>query len=546
MRVAIYGRYSSDKQSDTSIADQIRLCRARAEREGWDVVATYHDAALSGTLKQRPGYVRMVSDALSGRFDHVLAEALDRLNCDLEATARLFKQLSYAGVQLHTLTEGQVSEIHVSIGGLMGELYVKNLADKTRRGLSGRIDAGKSGGGRSFGYDTVGGLDGDGNPITGELKINLHEAAVVRDILQRFASGQGPRAIARDLNRQGVPGPGGRPWGDTTIRGHAKKGVGLINNELYVGRRIWNRSRWIKNPDTGRRVQRPNPPSEWKIHEVEHLRIVDDELWLAVKRRQQEIVRPRTDPYTTNPLNSNHRPRFLLSGLLTCGVCGGGYTIKAKDRYGCARRGRQGICANDRTVTRHQLERRVLDGLRQSLVTPELVAEFVSEYQAEWNRLQRQRAVEAGKRDRRLSDVKRRLAGILAAIEQGIVTPTTKERLETLEAEKATLEAVPADRPLPAIHPKLSELYRSKVERLEEELADPEIAAEAKSLLRSMIKTIVVTPGNRRGEVRLQVHGELAAILAMSQKSPKSLDAAPAYQVSVVAGVGFEPTTFRL
>ena len=118
---------------------------------------------------------------------------------------------------------------------------------------------------------------------------------------------------------------------------------------LLIGRRIWNRSKWIKNPDTGRRVQRLNPRSDWKCREVPLLRIVDDELWQAVKRRQDEVVRPRTDPYTTNPLNDRHRPRFLLSGLLTCGTCGGGYTIRAKDRYGCATRGRQGTCPNSRT-----------------------------------------------------------------------------------------------------------------------------------------------------------------------------------------------------
>lgn len=217
----------------------------------------------------------MVTDALSGQFDLMIAEAMDRLNRDLEATARLYKQLSYANIQLLTLTEGPISEIHVSIGGLMSELYLKNLADKTRRGLSGRIDAGKSAGGLSFGYDIVGGLNADGRPITGELRINLNEAHIVEAILRRFASGDGPRAIARDLNQRGIPGPGGRKWGDTTIRGHAKKGTGLINNELYIGRRIWNRSKWIKNPDTGRRVQRLNPPSDWKCREVPLLRIVE-------------------------------------------------------------------------------------------------------------------------------------------------------------------------------------------------------------------------------------------------------------------------------
>jgi site-specific DNA recombinase len=273
MRVAVYARYSTDKQSETSIKDQVRLCRARAQREGWNVVKVYADAAITGTFRHRPEYLEMVSDALAGQFDLVLAESLDRLARSLEETARFFNQLSFVNVKILTLTEGPISEINVSIGGLLGELYVKNLADKTRRGLIGRIDAGKSAGGRSFGYDLVGGVDADGKPITGELTINPGEAAVVEEILRRFASGEGPRAIARDLNRRRVPGPGGRLWGDTTIRGHAKKGTGLINNELYTGRRIWNRSKWIKNPDTGRRVQRLNAPSEWKTHEVTHLRI---------------------------------------------------------------------------------------------------------------------------------------------------------------------------------------------------------------------------------------------------------------------------------
>ena len=138
-------------------------------------------------------------------------------------------------------------------------------------------------------------MDANGEPITGEFRINPDEAAVVQEILRRFASGEGPRAIARHLNARGVPGPGGRPRGDTTIRGHAKKGTGLINNELYIGRRISKSRQVDRDPDTGRRVQRLNKPSDWSIHEVSHLRIVEEELWQAVKRRQGEVVRPRTN-----------------------------------------------------------------------------------------------------------------------------------------------------------------------------------------------------------------------------------------------------------
>jgi site-specific DNA recombinase len=145
--------------------------------------------------------------------------------------------------------------------------------------------------------------------------------------------------------------------------------------------------------------------------------------------------------------------------ISVCGVCGGGFTITAKDRYGCARRGRQGTCSNSRGIKRQELERRVLDGLRSSLVTPHLVAEFITEYQAEWNRLQNERHVAAGRRDRQLANVKRRVAGMVEAIERGIITRTTKQRLEELEAEQVYLEVLPVEAPLPAVHPNLARLY---------------------------------------------------------------------------------------
>lgn len=534
MKVAFYARYSSDRQSIASIDDQLRLCRALAERNSWEVAGVYQDAAISGALKGRKGYMSLVADALTGRFDLVLAESLDRLNRDLEETAGLFKRLRFVGVGIHTVSEGPISEVHVSITGLMGEMYLKSLAEKTRRGLEGRVLAGKSGGGKSYGYVIVGGRDAGGRPITGERKVNEIEAEVVREIFRRFAAGKGPRAIARALNERGVPGPYDRPWGDTTIRGHAKKGTGILNNTTYIGRPAWGRQRFIKDPATGRRVSRLNPAGSEVVTAVPHLRIVEDDLWAAVKRRQAEVSRPLTDPHTTAPLNDLHRPRFLLSGLLTCGVCGGGYTITAKDRYGCARRSRQGTCSNNRGIKRQELERRVLEGLRSTLVTPDLVAEFIAEYQAEWNRLQAGRRATASQRDRKLADVKRKLANIIAAIERGIITPTTKERLEALEAEKVGLERAPIDVPLPAIHPNLAHLYRNKVAQLEEELADPEIAAEAKSVLRSLIKTIKVTPGAKRGEVTLELHGELAAILAAGQANTNK--GGSRIQVSVVAG----------
>ena len=366
MRAAIYCRFSSDQQKTTSLADQERICRQYIERQGWTTVEVYADAALSGSHDNRPGYQRMLSDARTRKFEVLVAEDLDRLNRRLEHTANLYSQLQFVGIDIHTLSHGKVADLHVGISGLLGEMYIKNLAQRTRRGLEGRVRAGKSGGGLCFGYRVVGGVDASGEPITGERTIDEAEAEIVCGIFRRFAAGEGPRAIARALNERGVPGPYGRPWGDTTIRGHAKKGTGVLNNELYRGRLVWGRQRFIKDPATGRRVSRLNAAGSEVVIEVAHLRIVDDELWDAVKRRQAEVSRPLTDPYTTRPLNDLHRPHFLLSGLLTCGICGGGYTITAKDRYGCARRSRQGTCSNSRGIRRQDLERRVLDALRDA------------------------------------------------------------------------------------------------------------------------------------------------------------------------------------
>jgi site-specific DNA recombinase len=266
-----------------------------------------------------------------------------------------------------------------------------------------------------------------------------------------------------------------------------------------------------------------------------------------VKMRQAQVLRAYSDPHTTMPLNDQRRPRFLLSGLLICRCCGGGYTIRAKDRYGCANHFNRGTCQNGRTINRFALESRVLTGLKQRLLTPDLVAEFVKEFQVEWNRLQAERQAEHDHRARRLADVERRISAIIDAIERGIITATTKERLEALEAEKVTLTTAPTPAPTPSIHPNLAQVYRDKVARLEAELADPAIAADAKSVLRSLIDKIVLIPGEKRGEIGIELHGELANILTLGTAyKNKRRTGVARVQLSVVAGVGFEPTTFRL
>lgn len=161
----------------------------------------------------------------------------------------------------------------------------------------------------------------------------------------RKGFGISPRVIAKTLNEEGVSGPEGRLWNDTTIHGHAKRGTGLLNNELYIGRLIWNRLRYLKDPSTGKRVSRLNPEAEWIVKDVPELRIVDDELWQAVKARQAVTSAKYANVaegigirkhHKKNRLNGTHRPKTLLSGLVFCGCCGGPFSIRGSDRFACS------------------------------------------------------------------------------------------------------------------------------------------------------------------------------------------------------------------
>ena len=147
MRVGIYARYSSDNQRDASIADQIRVCRQFAERQGWQVLREYSDHAISGATLLRLGFQALMRDALRGDLEIVLAESLDRFSRDQEDTAGLFKRLTFASVNIVTLAEGDITHLRIGLKGTMNALFLKELAEKTRRGMRGRIDLSKAGGG---------------------------------------------------------------------------------------------------------------------------------------------------------------------------------------------------------------------------------------------------------------------------------------------------------------------------------------------------------------------------------------------------------------
>ncbi len=546
MRAVIYARYSSDNQRDASIEDQLEVCRRYVAGQGWTEVFVYEDRSQSGASRFRAGYQRLLADAQAGIFDLIICEALDRLGRKLADIADLFDRLSFLGIELHTVSTGRITPMHVGMLGTMAQMYLADLREKTWRGQLGRALKGKIPGGRAFGYDVIAPSAGAGDSDRGHRRINEAEAAVVRRIFEDFAGGTSPRAIAKRLNAEGVPGPDGRPWRDTTIRGQFDRGTGLLNNALYVGRLEWNRCAYVKNPDTGKRVARINPPELWEIVEIPALRIVSDDLWQRAKARQTEVRIEIGRDAAGNALNRVHRRQYLLSGLLVCGACGAGYTIIGKDRYGCAARKARGTCANSRTLKRQAIEARVLAGLKDRLMAPDLVAEFVAEFQAEVNRAARAAERRAAATRRDLAAVERRIAGILTAIEDGNYNPTLTARLTELEARKTTLEAdlaaAAGPPPVVRLHPNLPAVYRDNVARLEQALDTDGTRAEAAEIIRGLIDRIVLTPTD--DGLAAELHGDLAEILALcdgakdkrGHKHELPGTGGPGSQLSVVAG----------
>ena len=557
-RAVIYARYSTDLQSVTSITDQIRICRKIADDNGWDVVEVFKDDAISGGTHLRPGFQRLQQVAQHGGFDVIVSEALDRLSRDQEHSAGLYKQMCFLDIDIFTKLEGKINEMHIGLGGTMNALFLKNLGQKTHRGLEGRVEAGKSGGGRSYGYTLDRQPLADGTFTTGELTICPEEAAVVERIFADYDKGLSTRAIAIALNAEGIPAPrsgkGTGTWSFSTIAGNYKRGTGILNNELYNGERVWNRQRYIKDPATGRRQARPNPEEDWVRNQVPDLRLIEVDLWQRVKQRQGVIRSTLSEAQRTNasnPLARAKRTKHLFSGLLKCGCCSGSYTLMNKTKYGCASARNKGTCDNRKLIKREHLEARILSGLKSKLMHPEMLKEFVAEYQREWNRLHSEGTSARNSLERDLKQVSAQIEKIVAAITAGMFHASMKTKMDELEAHKAELTsklaALPEQNPI-VLHPALAETYRGKIEALSDSLNDEACRFEASEVLRALVSEVRLHPDENAPDGHVvELYGELAAILELSApRNDKTHRFTGGVSVQVVAGVGFEPTTFRL
>jgi len=556
-RAVIYSRYSSTNQREASITDQVEICRRFIEKQHprWTLVRTYSDAAVSGASRFRPAYQQLLADIQGRSFDAVVVEALDRLGRKLADVAELHDRAAFAGVKLYAVAiGGEITAMHVGLLGTMAQLFLADLREKTWRGQLGRALQGKLPGGKAYGYDVIEPTKvGSG---AGERRVNEGEAAKIKRIFAEFAMGRSPRNIARRLNEDRAPGPGGRPWADTTIRGQAERATGILNNALYIGRLEWNRCSYVKDPSTGKRVARPNPPTKWEVAAVPHLRIVSDDLWAKVKARQAQLTFRVGRDEAGRALNRTHRTKYLLSGLIRCGACGAPYVAQGGGKFACSQHRRGGPCDNAGWVDGRAIEARVLAGLKGKLLAPELVAVFVEEFERELAEETRRAARASRELRTRLQACERQIGHIVSVVAAGRHNPALLKRLDQLEEEKATLDremgALPTETTITPLPSASAAIYRQKVEALEAALQDETIRPEALEVLRSMVEKVIVTPQSG-ASLLVELHGDIARLIAITaagsetakEKRPTSEKVGRSVP-SVVAGIGFEPMTFRL
>jgi len=190
---------------------------------------------------------------------------------------------------------------------------------------------------------------------------------------------------------------------------------------------------------------------------------------------------------------------------------------------------RRSVCSNSRTIKQDVLERRALAGISERLVSPDNVREAVAAYAEDINRQNRERRVQTETDTAALAKIGKAVAGIMAAIEDGLYQPAMKARMAELERQRAEIEARLAMVPpaIPDVHPGIADIYRRRVAHLTETLDDPETRLEAAAALRSIVGKIILVPGEKRGEVLATLRGELMDILDFVRATPPAATAAP-------------------
>ncbi|MFY9561208.1 MAG: recombinase family protein [Terriglobales bacterium] len=539
MRYTIYARYSSDLQRPSSIADQIRKCEEFGRTQGWTKDGVYSDAAISGVSTERPGLQRMLAAAFSAHrpFDVILVDDTSRISRSLSDAVQLFEKLRFAGLRVIAVGQGidtrsEQADVLLTVHGLVDSLYVKELAKKTHRGLEGAFLRGLHAGGRCYGYRNM--------PVEGgvRLEIDEREAAVVRRIFEMSAHGMSLKTIAATLNAEKVPSPRPRAtslhatWAPTAIRE-------MLRRDLYRGRVIWNRSRFIKVPGTNKRVARPRPRSEWRISERPELRIISEELWKAVQARQtrmQELYGGKHGLFNRSASSGN-----LFTGFLKCGCCGANLVIVTGRRrrhamYGCPQHFYRGACTNGLRIRQHQLEDQLFRELQQAVLRPEVIDHVLDQFTRQLKGAQTDFSKHKERAQARKKELTEQLDRLTLAIAEGGHSAALLDAIAQREQELSELERI-LDPTKDSLAPDPELLRAFATHRLS---ALPELmshnVARARAELSRHATQVTMTPAGSERQRYYTCHGNWDLLGTLRAEG----------DVRMVAGGGFEPPTFGL
>lgn len=496
MRVAIYARYSTDLQDKTSIAGQIANAESLASREGFDVVARFQDEGRSGNDDRRTGYQAMLEALNRGEFVGIVSDETSRITRNQAELHRLVAELRFRDQFLITCdgvdTRSDASELILSVKAAIDQMEGRKIGYRTYRSLRERHRGGHSAGGRVYGYSSV--SDGDYR----RRVIDEEQAAIVREIFERFAAGEGAKTIARDLNARRVPSPGSYwnnrkrraiGWVNTTLCGSHTQASGILRNPIYTGRCTWNKRKGKKVPGTGARIQKRRPDAEWLEYQDESLRIVSDEVW---NRVQVRLAKSRENA----KLNGGRPARYLLSGLLTCASCGGHYVLRNGRAYCCGSHtnGRDSMCQQRRTIARRKVESSLLEGIKREFLAPGVIREVSKQLQA---RLRQGKRPNKARLKRDLKLVERQIENVVDSLSTIGTSKALTAKLRQLEADRATLQAQIAAGPAPVqIVPDVGRHVRSVIETLESLPENPhrddELMDKARTALRGLLGEVTV------------------------------------------------------
>jgi len=537
-------------QNPLSPDDQLRKCREFATREGWDVLDSqiYSDEALSGVGADRPGLIRMMEAAVAmpRAFDVVLVDDSSRLSRSLSDAMRIFERLNFAGVRVIAVSQGidsqnEQADVLVTVHGLMDSMYVKELAKKTHRGMEGKLLRGFHTGGSCFGYEAV---HADGGK---QLQVNDVEATVVRRIFEMSAGGAALKTIAKTLNAERIPSP--RAGSGRSTGGWCPTGIReMLYNQRYVGRVVWNRSKFVKVPGTNRRVARQRPESEWQKHNAPELRIVSDELWRRVQDRLKWLRENYKGGRPNGLLSRSATSKYLFSGMLVCAECGGHLAIitgsRKNDhpRWGCPRNFSRGTCANNLRERNEHVEAQLLAGLQQSVLQPEAVEYALLKFEID---LENELSAATGSIDsqrKRKLQIDAELSHLVEALAVQGASMALMSAISSREAELKAIEQVLWGSGPGSVKAAISEIREFATEQITRirGVLHSEVKA-ARFELSKHVDQIVMRPVARGDQKHYVAEGDWS-LAGKYEGQP----GAALRNLEMVAGVRFELTTFGL